>query len=563
MRPTALTYSLASTPDEFEQVFRLNHTTFTSEIPQHAPHADGLLIDRFHAENEYVLCKCEGAVVGMLALRGSRPFSLDQKLSDLDAYLPAARRTCEIRLLSIKPAWRHSHAFTGLIRASAHRCAERGFDFAVISATTRQLKLYRHLGFTPFGPLVGTAGAQFQPMLIAVEQFNLLQRPLAAAAPNGRASAATAPSGRPLLLTPGPVEMHASVRAALARSPQPHRSDEVMSALVHCSAMLCRMTQADRVQILLGGGTLANDAVAQQLRARGPGLVLSNGEFGERLIDHAARAGLPFEIHRAPWGATLNFAAIEASLQSRPAWVWMVHCETSTGMHNDLAACRALAARLGAEIALDCVSAFGNLPLNLAGIRFATGVSSKGAGAVPGLSFVLHRRDALAAVELVPRYLDLHFASTKEGMPFTQSSPLIAALEAALPLLTAGHFASRAAITAAVHRRLTAAGIAVVTVAANAAPGVVTIALPSHIRSAEAGAALLQEGVRIAFDSNYLITRNWVQIAWMGAVDAAPVMRALRVLSQVVRHGAPREVGTPRETPAKIHHQENTLNKLL
>lgn len=525
MRPTALTYGLASTPDEFEQVFRLNHATFAGEIPQHAPHADGRLIDRFHAENEYVLCKSGAEVVGMLALRGTRPFSLDQKLGDLDAHLPAARGICEIRLLSIKPAWRHSRVFAGLIRALAHRCGERNFDFAVISATTRQLKLYGHLGFKPFGPLVGTESANFQPMQIAVEQFNQRQGWLTAEAPRSE----------PLLLTPGPVEMHASVRTALARSPQPHRSDAVMSSLAHCSAMLCRLTQADHVQILLGSGTLANDAVAQQLRARGAGLVLSNGEFGERLIDHAARAGLPFEIHRVPWGTTLNFATIEASLQHRPSWIWMVHCETSTGMHNDLAACRTLAERLGAEIALDCVSAIGNIALDLRGILFATGVSSKGAGAAPGLSFVLYRRDALVANGQVPRYLDLHLALAKEGMPFTQSSPLVAALEAALPLLTTEHFASRAAITTAVHRRLTAAGMAAVTPAANAAPGVVTIALPSHIAPAAAGKLLQDQGVRIAFDSNYLLTRNWVQIAWMGAVDRAPVMRALRALCQLVQ----------------------------
>ncbi len=35
----SLTYGRATSADEFEQVFRLNHATFTGEIPQHAAQA--------------------------------------------------------------------------------------------------------------------------------------------------------------------------------------------------------------------------------------------------------------------------------------------------------------------------------------------------------------------------------------------------------------------------------------------------------------------------------------------------------------------------------------------
>jgi aspartate aminotransferase-like enzyme len=52
-----------------------------------------------------------------------------------------------------------------------------------------------------------------------------------------------------------------------------------------------------------GSGTLANDAIAAQLSLLdGRGLVLSNGEFGERLIDHARRFGLSFDVLKIEWG---------------------------------------------------------------------------------------------------------------------------------------------------------------------------------------------------------------------------------------------------------------------
>jgi hypothetical protein len=38
-----------------------------------------------------------------------------------------------------------------------------GFDLAIIRHLAAG-KLYRHLGFVPFGPVVGSGEAQFQPM---------------------------------------------------------------------------------------------------------------------------------------------------------------------------------------------------------------------------------------------------------------------------------------------------------------------------------------------------------------------------------------------------------------
>ncbi len=554
-----LTYSRAASLEEFEQVFRLNHATFTGEIPQHAAHADGRLIDRFHAQNDYLLCKQGSEVVGMLALRAQRPFSLDQKLAGLDRYLPPARRVCEVRLLAVKPVWRHSAVFVGLVRALARRCAERNLDYAIISATTRQLKLYRHMGFKPFGPLNGSGDAQFQPMALALEDFNAQvvwlavdtagHAPPALATVPARPALTLNPSSQtaaPVLLTPGPVQMHPLVQAALVTPPQPHRSEPVMATLARCTAALCALTRAHCAQLLLGSGTLANDAIAQQLCARGAGLVLVNGEFGERLADHAARAGLDVQVHRVAWGKPFAFERIAATLPTRPAWIWMAHGETSTGMRNDADACHTLAQQLGADVVLDCISTIGNLPLDLEHVLFASGVSSKGVGAAAGLSFVLHRRDALRAVAGVPRSLDLPFAAQRSGMPFTQSSSLLAALEAALALLTPAHYAHvksisgevHAAVHAAMHAACANTGAVIIAPARHAAPGVITLALPVSLSSQATGRALLQQGFRIAFDSAYLSERNWVQIAWMGDTRAQAVLGAVAALSATLQQGA-------------------------
>ena len=108
----------------------------------------------------------------MAAVRGNRPFSLDEKVADLDSYLPDAKNICEIRLLAVEPAYRRGPVFFGIMKRLNQYCRENEYDHAVISGTTRQLKLYKHMGFKPFHHLVGKKGAYYQPMYITADLFD-------------------------------------------------------------------------------------------------------------------------------------------------------------------------------------------------------------------------------------------------------------------------------------------------------------------------------------------------------------------------------------------------------
>lgn len=167
----SLQFKIASDEWEFEQIHRLNYSTFVEEIPQHATNEQQALVDKFHRENTYIICIDRGRVVGMIAVRAKRPFSLDSKLPNLDAFLPPNRKLCELRLLAVEKKYRNGWVFWGMGKLLAEHCLHHGYDLALISGTTRQQKLYRHLGFQPFGPLVGQPGAQFQPMYLSLEAF--------------------------------------------------------------------------------------------------------------------------------------------------------------------------------------------------------------------------------------------------------------------------------------------------------------------------------------------------------------------------------------------------------
>jgi len=171
----SLVYKIAETENEFEQIFRLNYKIFTEEIPQNEANTEKRLVDRFHAENTYLICMEGDRLLGMMAMRDTRPFSLDEKLQNLDSYLPPYQFICEIRLLAIEPDKRSTRVFGGLGLLAARYCDEHDYDLAVMSGTTRQAKLYKHLGFTAFGPLVGTGDILFQPMYMTLEAYQKLK----------------------------------------------------------------------------------------------------------------------------------------------------------------------------------------------------------------------------------------------------------------------------------------------------------------------------------------------------------------------------------------------------
>ena len=61
-------------------------------------------VDRFHQENTYVVVYKQTELIGMVAFRDQRPFSIDEKIGKVEQYLSKenCEKLCEIRLLSVK-----------------------------------------------------------------------------------------------------------------------------------------------------------------------------------------------------------------------------------------------------------------------------------------------------------------------------------------------------------------------------------------------------------------------------------------------------------------------------
>lgn len=540
----SLVFKQATESWEFGEVHRLNYDTFVEEIPQHEPNTDRRLVDKFHSENVYFVCLSGRELLGMVAVRGKRPFSLDQKLENLDSYLPAGRTVCEIRLLSVRPNRRNGHVFHGLLRTVLDYCIPAGYDMAVISGTVRQDRLYRHLGFVPFGPRVGAGAALYQPMYLTAEAFDATAlkmretRPTTAVT-DGRPGPGTEDrSALPASFLPGPVNVHPDVMAALSGAPVSHRSESFIRDVAETRRMLRDLTGAQHVEILQGSGTLANETVAGELACSGErGLLLSNGEFGGRLIDHATRWQLDFSVLSSDWGAPFDYAELERALHADPdvRWVWCAHCETSTGVLNDLERLETCCRKRNVDLCLDAISSVGTVPVNLRHVRLASCVSGKGLAAFPGLAIVFCVESHATPRRSLPRYIDLSYYAEKSGIPFTLSSNLLHALQAALKRLSpTERFEHIRQVGAWLRGELRAQGFHIVAADDHASPAVVTIALPEGLDSGTVGRAMEAQGIIVSYNSEYLLKKRWIQFFLMGEcaqIDLAAAVARLAALT--------------------------------
>jgi 2-aminoethylphosphonate-pyruvate transaminase len=125
--------------------------------------------------------------------------------------------------------------------------------------------------------------------------------------------------------------------------------------------------------------------------------------------------------------------------------VVLVHHETTTGLLNPVAEVAAVAREEGRRVLVDAMSSLFGEPLTLGDepIDFVMASANKCLGGVPGVSFVLARRSAIAALEALPPrsvYLDLvnHWVTQEQdNTPFTPAVQVLHAMRQALVELEA------------------------------------------------------------------------------------------------------------------------------
>ena len=521
----------ARTAEEIDGLERLNYRTFAEELGQYEERADGLLVDRFHGSNRYFVAMECGAVVGMISLNLTPPFSVEKRLPAGVEVAGLGARPCEVRLLAIEREARGGLVLAGLVWQVFEAARGSGRSHVLISGVTSREAMYEALGFRALGPPVAEGRASFVPMVLELDAATVLRR-----SERFRSWWRRRVPAREIRLLPGPVQISESVQSAFARAPVSHRDPAIVDIFEQTRGRLRLIAGGMPVAVMTGSGTLANDAVAACLRSSigdRRGLVLANGEFGGRLLGLARRAGLKAQEMRWDWGVAWDHAEIERELERGAEWVWGVHLETSTGQVNDVSRLLERCSGRGVAVVADCVSSLGAMALPR-GLFLASGVSGKSLGAYAGLAFVFAGEAALERIrgEDLPATFDIVQAIGQREPMFTVPSPQLMALHAALEERYADQgeverrFAHYARLGERVREELRVRGFRLVAEESAGAPPISSFAVPS----AAAMRACYDAGFRIAYESEYLRRRGWAQISVMGDLDEETVMPVFDLL---------------------------------
>src|SRR5258708_1713938 len=254
----------------------------------------------------------------------------------------------------------------------------------------------------------------------------------------------------PLLFTPGPLTTQLETRRALLNdwgSREP--AFIAMTAELRRRLLDVAGGQGSHVAIpLQGSGTFIVEAAIGTLV--GPSdalLVLANGAYGERMIEIARRLGRNVEALRWPEDQAVEPAAVERALAENPALthVALVHCETTSGLLNPLAAVAAVVAGQRRAFILAAMSSFRAPPLDprQTPIAAVLASSNKCLEGVPGIAFALVEAAAIARAKRVALSLSLDLYDQWRGFEsngqwrFTPPVQVVAALVEALRLLEA------------------------------------------------------------------------------------------------------------------------------
>jgi alanine-glyoxylate transaminase/serine-glyoxylate transaminase/serine-pyruvate transaminase len=337
---------------------------------------------------------------------------------------------------------------------------------------------------------------------------------------------------------PGPSDVSPRVLAALSRPTVGHLDPAFQGLMEEIKAALAEVMKAPGYACLPlpAPGTAGMEAALMNLLEPGDTAVIAvNGQFGERMVDMAGRAGA--EVVRADqdWGTPVDPAAVEAALQGRKVkLVAMVHAETSTGTLSDPKPVCELAHAAGALTVVDCVTSLGGVDVDAAGwgADVVYSGTQKCLSAPPGLSpFAMSplAREAVAARREKPRNwlfdmsLIMAYWGGEGGRTYHHTAPINALYglhEALVVLLDEGLDAAHAR-----HRRMhtafaagvEAAGLSFLVEPAHRLPQLNTVRVPDGIDEARVRAHMLaRRDLEIGAGLGPLRGKVW-RIGLMGA----------------------------------------------
>ena len=200
---------------------------------------------------------------------------------------------------------------------------------------------------------------------------------------------------RPLIMTPGPTEVHEDVRIALAQDiTNPDLDLTFYEYYKEVSGKLKKLLNTDNdILILNGEGILGLEAACASLIETGDRvLCIDNGIFGKGFGDFSEMYGAEVVYFKGDYRKAIDTGELRSFLENDNNFklATLVHCETPSGITNPVDKICPLLKEYGIISIVDSVSAIGGEPIEVDKwqMDLVIGGSQKCISAPPGLCFV-------------------------------------------------------------------------------------------------------------------------------------------------------------------------------
>ena len=249
-----------------------------------------------------------------------------------------------------------------------------------------------------------------------------------------------------LLFSPGPLTTSATVKGAMLRD-LGSLDSEFLTIVRNIRMRLLDLGPYPREDfeciLMQGSGTFVVESViSSAIPYDGKLLVLVNGAYGRRIAQTARVHGIELDVFEIAENKKFTAVLVDEYLASTSGitHVAVVHCETTSGMLNQVEEIGHVVYAAGASYFVDAMSSFGAVPIDMVGshIDFLVSSANKCIEGVPGFGFVLANRRALTSAKGNARTLSLdlydQWASMEANGHFRFTPPIhtILAFEQAL-----------------------------------------------------------------------------------------------------------------------------------
>lgn len=205
------------------------------------------------------------------------------------------------------------------------------------------------------------------------------------------------------LLTPGPLTTTDSVKREMMNDHCTWDRDykNITQNIRKELLSLARVSENEYTVVLMqGSGTFGVESVLTSVVGEGEKLlIISNGSYGERMVQIAEYSGLEHRNLSFGYDAIPNCDDIAAVLDEDEdiTHVAVVHCETTSGILNDIEVISKIVKKKGKSLIVDAMSSFGGIDIDLSklDIDYMISSSNKCIQGVPGFSFIICKKKEL------------------------------------------------------------------------------------------------------------------------------------------------------------------------